>query len=159
MWQSPNENAMYRIAHLENMIMPGAFGSSVGRALRQFMHDTLDGLDDMNRAAAEGNALDQIREQLTTLRGVEDVVVDTTALHGLTKNYLAVLVFAAEQLAPETHIQMKHVIIAVNKRYDTDIRARVVHRYSPCEVLPVVARHTALLPLLSRRPDNSDDHQ
>jgi hypothetical protein len=128
MWQTPNENAMYRNAHFENMIMPGALGSSVGRALRQFMHDTLDGLDDMHRAIAEGKALDQIRQQLITLRGVEDVVVDTTAPHGLTKDYLAVLVFAAEQLAPETSIQMKHVVIAVNKRYGTDIRARVVHR-------------------------------
>jgi hypothetical protein len=117
---------MDHIEHLGRTFVPNALGSLVVKVLREFIHDLLEDLDCMNRAAVEGKALDHIREQLIGLRGVEDVLVDKTVLFSLTKNYPEVLVFVRGPLAHETHSQMNHVLIAVNKRYGTDIRARIV---------------------------------
>ena len=119
---------MYHMDHFGQTSAHNAVASFVANEVRGLVHDTLNALDDMNRAIEEGKALDQIREQFITLRGVEDAIVDTTAPHGLTKNYPAVLIFAAEPIASETHFQMNHVLITVNKRYGTDIRARAVVR-------------------------------
>lgn len=126
--ENPWYETMYHIEQLDQTLVSGALGSLVANVLRGLAHDLLDALDHMNRATAEGKALDQIQEQLISFPGVEDVLVDQSAPVRLAVDCASLLVVAAETLAPETHSQMNHVLITVNKRYGTDIRARAVVR-------------------------------
>ena len=112
--------------HIEQTFVPTTPGSLIAKVLRERIHDLLEVLDCMNRAIVEGKALDHIREQLIGYHGVEDVVVDQSAPLRSPPDCLAVLVSVAGPVPAETHSQINHVLIAVNKRYGTDIRARAV---------------------------------
>ena len=106
-----------------------AFLKELFDKLKGFLQDSMHALDQMDRATAQGEALDQLRERIIGSHiGAEICLAVDSNMLDQSKDELTVRVVTSEPLPLEMQFHIHQMVAAVNPRYAITIRAEFLNR-------------------------------
>jgi GMP synthase PP-ATPase subunit len=104
------------------------------RLLGQFVRDCLDSLDSAALAVAQGRALNELRDRLVGLPGIQELTVDgsITGDQRSAQKEVVVRVIGSKQIATKaSYFHINRAISDVNRRYKTRLRVQIAEQAHP----------------------------
>ena len=94
-----------------------------------FLRVGMQALDRVNRATAEGKALDQLHERLIGLPIEAELrLKDAFSMPDHREDEVVVWVATSEPISPELRIHIQLMLAALDRRFGANIRAEFVNR-------------------------------